>query len=140
MGYDSYVATEREMNGIGGVRDISPTLLFRFRMPGFVPDFDAIEAELGLPPLRAFLSFSAEDQKKWADAYEYELENSAVAPEVWVEPAEAMVTLRGLLVYMNAHPEIRGAADFIEAIQDTADILQTLQARSVRFHFAIVAP
>jgi hypothetical protein len=99
---------------------------------------DGIAREMGLTPLRHFISVAPEEALAFFEDAGGVPEGLEPPAEEWFDPAEGLRTVRGLLSYIRDNPasvkQARGVCDDLEAAEE---VLAAAREHGVRFHLAI---
>jgi hypothetical protein len=85
-----------------------------------------------------FFSASPDDVRALLADEDEEPPEVGLPPEEWFPAADGLVTVRGLLAYLKAHPEAAAEVDrLIENLRQFEEVLGQLDAAGVCWHLAV---
>jgi hypothetical protein len=136
MGAGWYVALDREIPGVGGVLPHNGrALLFAQH------HLEEIARRLELPPLKAYFSSNPAAVAAYLAEQGISTDADELAAENWLEPAEALPTIRQLLESLTDPPAGLSQIEKVRADLAAMEvILLAADAAGVRFHIATGLP
>lgn len=100
---------------------------------------EALCRSADVPCLLDFISQNPEELQDFLDDEGIDTEEGQALPdEAWFTPAQGLLTVRGLLNYLRAHPgALDNSADIIEDLLEYEAVLIQLEARQIAWHLAL---
>ena len=93
-----------------------------------------IEKKIGCRPLYDCMSVDPDDLDEFLD----EPGESSVAAERWFPAKDGLQTVRELQSYIRKNPSsVPNSTAVVEDLSDCERVLEVLESRGIRFHFAI---
>jgi hypothetical protein len=99
---------------------------------------ESLAREAGVRPLMEFFSASPEDILAFLSEHDQEPPDVELPPEQWFSPEEGLTTVRGLLAYLQAHPDAAAEVDrLFEDLRQFDEVLVGLAAAGAKWHLAV---
>ncbi len=155
MGVAYFIVPEREVEGLDTF--VNGKFLAQCKY------LNGLAAEAGVRPLMDYFSMSPEDMNDLLGSEEEDQPTGDLEPEKWFEAGEGLVSVRGLIAWLEAGPvdlpddpvpeeyaelaedfdglssdlPAPGQSDVIEDLREFEDVLTRLASEGVRWHMAI---
>jgi hypothetical protein len=99
---------------------------------------ETLARQAGVRPLMEFFSASPEDILALFSEQDEEPPEVELPPEQWFSPDEGLTTVRGLLAYLEIHPDAAAEVDrLIEDLREFEEVLVGLNAAGAKWHLAV---
>jgi hypothetical protein len=132
MGAAFYIVTEREVPGLDTFVNGKALAQAKPRQ------FDKLARDAGVRPLVEFFSISRQDAEAEAASLGVDLPDGEFPSEQWFTAEEGLVSIRGLLARLAAHPDaIREADQIRDDLRGFDSVLSSLATAGVRWHLAV---
>lgn len=100
---------------------------------------DQLCAKAGVPSLLDFLSQNPEELEGFLEDEGIDVEDGDDFPdEAWFSPEQGLLTVRGLISYLQTNPQARAnAGDIIAELQEYEFVLLKLAEQNMAWHLAL---
>jgi hypothetical protein len=130
MGAALYIVPERDVEGF--------EMMVDGKELGHSEQLDQLAGLAGVRPLMEFFSQDAEELAEFLEAEGIEPPAGGVAAEQWFTAEDGLISVRGILAYLEANPGATShGLGIIEDLKAFESVLERLGSEGIRWHLAV---